>query len=837
MKRACFVIGLLILMLPSFGQQSNAIVDTFEFPKNLSLPSRLFNLHAAYNGEIFMYLDNSVYTKNKENWRILSRFSKQSDTTVNAIVYGNDAFYFGTSKGLAIKKGAIWEDINSTNSNLASDDIQYIFANNEIVIVVTNTGLSYKKSDVEKWVNFSESQLKSDKYSGYQMPQIQYLNNKIFYINRYRNDSLNIINTANNSIHKDIPMLSMATLNNKIVTNSQVTFKDTDIVNLTSNECSNFKYGIEPILIDQNQNAITIINPFQIFFSIYHLGQLYTILFNEPFKLHSTKYFYDLKTDTLYFPNERIKFKVSDLVKLAVERHDMLVVNTNKMRIPIMNDGYLNTDRINHSSFFQAPTNYCFNPGLASALWLSAYAADSLCTAFVEWNELNSDFTPGPLNKITGQPIASEFDRCNRLWLVNRKDIENHLRLVNQNGYVQDELIPESIRNWPGNYLENPIDILAPFFDRNGNNQYEPNLGDYPAIKGNQAVFWIMNDIHSMTSTNHLGIEIHGMAYTEECANEDAKLNELLSTSIFFNYTLHNRSNNDLKDAIVGMHNQSTFSHSNSEGANVQLNAVYNHPYQLDTSNYLSTYQPIIGHFIAQAPNYKLHGSNDTVLLGSNIILKNYLADHSFRQPKNAIEIRNFMEGKNKYGLPIIFPDSSKDSSFITTYMHSAGTDINYPNSSWPLTTQQACNSLISTFKFDIPKHQNKTVEFGQFLSMYNSDYSDLSKFFNELKSISKRQKAPCETKTKLNDDKIQLINVYPNPFQGHFTLTTNQPITGKVAILDLLGKTISEIAIVNQYEISFENLAYLKSGLYLIRIENQGHIHTFKLVKQEYFY
>jgi hypothetical protein len=136
-----------------------------------------------------MYLDNSVYTKNKENWRILSRFSKQSDTNVNAIVYGNDAFYFGTSKGLAIKKGAIWEDINSVNSNLASDDIQHIFANKEIVIVVTNTGLSYKKSDAEKWVNFSESQLKSDKYSGYQMPQIQYLNNKIFYMNRYRYDS------------------------------------------------------------------------------------------------------------------------------------------------------------------------------------------------------------------------------------------------------------------------------------------------------------------------------------------------------------------------------------------------------------------------------------------------------------------------------------------------------------------------------------------------------------------------------------------------------------------------------------------------------------------------
>jgi hypothetical protein len=628
-------------------------------------------------------------------------------------------------------------------------------------------------------------------------------------------------------------MWSMATLNNKIVTNSQVTFKDKDIVNLTSNHCSTFNYGIEPILIDQNQNAITIMNPFQIFFSIYHRGQWYTILFNEPFKLQNTDHFYDLKTDTLYFPNASIKFKVSDLVKLAVERHDMVALNSNKMHIPIMNDGFLNTDRINNSSFFQAPTNYCFNPGLASALWLSAYSADSLCTAFVEWNELNSDFTPGPLDKITGQPIASEFDRCNRLWSVNRKDIENHLQLVNQNGYVQDELITESIKNWPGNYLENPKDILAPFIDRNGNSKYEPNLGDYPAIKGNQAVFWIMNDRNSKTSANHLGIEIHGMAYTEECENEDPKLNELLSTSVFFNYTLHNRSDNDLKDAIAGMHNQSTFSHQNSEGANVTLNAVYNHPYMLDSSYYLSTYQPIIGHFITQAPNYEVYGSSDTILLGSNIILKNYLTDHSFRQPKNAIEIRHFMEGKNKYGLPIIFPDSSMDSTLITTYMHSAGTDLNYPNSNWPLTVQVACNSLISTFKFDIPKHQNKTVEFGQFLSLYNSDYSDLSKFFNELKTISKMPMASCENKTKLNDDKIQLINVYPNPFQENFTVTANQPITGKVAILDLLGKTISESAIVNQYEISFKNLAYLKSGMYFIRIENQGKIHTYKLVKQ----
>jgi hypothetical protein len=108
-----------------------------------------------------------------------------------------------------------------------------------------------------------------------------------------------------------------------------------------------------------------------------------------------------------------------------------------------------------------------------------------------------TSFRPGPkANNI----ICTEWDR---FWKVDLSAIEMHISDYADNGIIDNPI--EQIYDWParGNEhfrdrldydLPNSKSPLAPFIDLNGNARYEPSLGEYPAIKGDQYVWWIIHD-------------------------------------------------------------------------------------------------------------------------------------------------------------------------------------------------------------------------------------------------------------------------------------------------------------------------------------------------------
>ncbi len=106
-------------------------------------------------------------------------------------------------------------------------------------------------------------------------------------------------------------------------------------------------------------------------------------------------------------------------------------------------------------------------------------------------------YTPGPLsNNIPGQPLADGCANFNRIWRVNRSDILSVQADFADNGQV-DGPIPPSLQAWPGR--NNPFSLdangfalpdgqpLAPFFDRDGDGDYNPFQGDYPALEDDPA--------------------------------------------------------------------------------------------------------------------------------------------------------------------------------------------------------------------------------------------------------------------------------------------------------------------------------------------------------------
>lgn len=151
------------------------------------------------------------------------------------------------------------------------------------------------------------------------------------------------------------------------------------------------------------------------------------------------------------------------------------------------------------------------------------------------WGSSTSAFHSGPLaESIAYGSVAYSNLYQNALWKVSKAEIMNHINNYQSSGYV----VPTAIANWPGNG-EISLGVasqLAPFIDLNNNGIYEPSQGDYPDIRGDEAVYIIMNDESFIPDGNQLGIELHAMFYQFAAGN-------YLNNTTFLNLKAINRSN------------------------------------------------------------------------------------------------------------------------------------------------------------------------------------------------------------------------------------------------------------------------------------------------------
>ncbi|MCC6723957.1 MAG: T9SS type A sorting domain-containing protein [Saprospiraceae bacterium] len=193
-----------------------------------------------------------------------------------------------------------------------------------------------------------------------------------------------------------------------------------------------------------------------------------------------------------------------------------------------------------------------FDPGGNLKIAAQTYGASG---GYPEW-------WPGPLDAQNGTinaPVCSNF---NRLWPIKRSAISAHIADFESDGDI-DGPVPQGVLEWPGR--DNPESLssngfslpigheLAPFFDRNGNGKYEPMLGDYPKVTGDQAIWWIFNDegggaIHGETNGTPIRAEIHALAYAFEGSND-----ENLANTTFYDFKLFNRALEYLDSAFVGL--------------------------------------------------------------------------------------------------------------------------------------------------------------------------------------------------------------------------------------------------------------------------------------------
>ena len=218
---------------------------------------------------------------------------------------------------------------------------------------------------------------------------------------------------------------------------------------------------------------------------------------------------------------------------LTINNVKAILYSTNKQFLGEVADKFIFPKDGNTSTIF------------ANTLWIGGRNIYNQLRISAEvYNQIGSEFQPGPMGQNAGLG-----GRWNRVWKLSVSEIQDFIH-ASESGTVDENQVPEAIKTWPahGNVADGEAQNLAPFFDKNGDGIYNWQNGDYPLIKGDQCIFYIINDVRNIDAgPSSIGVEIHVMAYAFGDETNPAFWN-----SMFFNYKLHNRSVWTLYDTYIG---------------------------------------------------------------------------------------------------------------------------------------------------------------------------------------------------------------------------------------------------------------------------------------------
>jgi len=165
-----------------------------------------------------------------------------------------------------------------------------------------------------------------------------------------------------------------------------------------------------------------------------------------------------------------------------------------------------------------------------------------------KYQAFGRDFFSGPVSN--QEVYGIEYDSTwKKVWKLDKNEIDHHKLNFGTEGYN----MPVNIKFWPanGNQDLGQAAVLAPYHDYNENGIYDPGNGDYPLIRGDQAIYFIYNDIrsaHTEYNGQGMGAEIHCMVYAFNRPDVEA-----LHNNLFVNYMVYNRGQHTLDELKISV--------------------------------------------------------------------------------------------------------------------------------------------------------------------------------------------------------------------------------------------------------------------------------------------
>ncbi|MDR9399738.1 MAG: T9SS type A sorting domain-containing protein, partial [Salibacter sp.] len=530
-----------------------------------------------------------------------------------------------------------------------------------------------------------------------------------------------------------------------------------------------------------------------------------------------------------------------------VEFHEMDYLTLNDFNIPVYPEGSFGTSYYLPDDFRKI--TYKNNSILYSdKLWVSGKSKSTGIDYFsgsrvIGYNYNNDHyfigFNPGP-----NQTDLNHY-RNYRTFKVTRAQIDDHIANYNSSSYEA----PEDIREWPahGNPNAGESTCIAPFIDVNNDEIYDPNDGDYPQIRGDEAVYTVFNDLrHSpMRPIDPVGVEGHLMIYGYDSPDP------VLSKTFFVNYRLINIGSNRYKNLLTGINNRSGIGAFTDDF--IGCDTLNNFYYYYNNDDFDDTALDQLG-FGSNPPSLGIIPLNKNL---NSFVSWDGVSGSQTEIPYNKEFSVNFLKGWKNYGAAFYansyrtvnpnqaYGDTTKfiftgDPVQDTGWTHYRDSTFTFINNSYPVSNGTVGGLNHGDF------NPGDTVEIDYAITIAentgNTLYSEVADLRTQVQDIQNwynnyqfddwkhscmlvNSTIPKSSITDKSDFKI-----YPNPTLGAFTLQVNSLKRGaSFQLFNSLGTLIKDGAI--QAERTNFNFSSLSSGVYLLKVNNGDRTSTQPLI------
>ena len=583
-----------------------------------------------------------------------------------------------------------------------------------------------------------------------------------------------------------------------------------------------------------------------------------------------------------------IRYKINDIfgnssdtafliIKFFSLLGDSLTISNINARINPNNNHFWDQINLSH---FEVPKGQATTTMFVSDLWIGGKRSsdNALCLEANRFHGQGADLFQGPL-KIDGTAStdSTTMAKWNCSWKVRTSEI-NEFRAWHANPSSNSAyLIPNSILFWPanGNANDGFASTIAPFVDVDSDGIYIPHNGDFPKIKGDEAIFYIVNDnggVHTETGGLPLGVEIQGMAYAFDCPDDSALFN-----SIFIDYTIINRSIYTYDSTYIGSFNDIDlgFAEDDYLGCDVYRSTIFGYNGKsIDGSgkpSHFGANPPIQSVTILNGPFKDANGEDDLINIPSIVSNGRGYSDgvidneqfgmegftyfnntggfYAMTDPDNSVEYYNILQSKWKDSTSIMYGKNGHQNSGANEpckYMFPGLSDIyNWGTGGMaPIVDKNWTEEISDNEPFD----RRGTMVCGPFTFKpgdvqhlelaytFSRNYSDTSRLaalpimqarVDSLRSYFKAERTPCGSIFSSIEKKKNTesgLRVYPNPAKDYciieYTSNINEVIS--INVFDINGRVViskKTNTIIGKNTFSI-NTNELNSGVYIIKVE-----------------
>lgn len=528
---------------------------------------------------------------------------------------------------------------------------------------------------------------------------------------------------------------------------------------------------------------------------------------------------------------------------------------------------------------YEVPKGSGKSSSFASGLWISGLDnGNQLHGASQYFRVLGNDFWPGPLDTVSVTSDSASGRQYDKIWKINYSEINDFIANFSNGNVQNNTYVPSAdFLSWPAKGTGNHSRNLAPFVDVNNNGIYDPLTGgDYPKIKGDQALYCIFNDMLAVhvNSCTPMGIEVHSMAYAYGCTDV---LNEYpaLAYTTFYNYKIINRSATNYHDVYMSLWNDVDIGYYMDDYIGSNVTGNYGYAYNADNFDETGlgqlgygSYPPAQGFAIVKGPLAPaadgIDNDNDGVIDEAGEECKlNHLTDFRVAlagvplgktEPSTCGEFYNYLTGKWKDGTYFTCGGDGYGGTTPTKWLYpgdpnTAGVSTDPAGSCGYWTEISASHTPVDarmvpvSGPFNLGAGQTTELEYAYVTSFDSSSATNANLLaLKQLKSDVQNVNVfyNLANKPVCADNSVGLkaiqkedyYTVYPNPAKTVLTVHATQanPKTA-YELVDILGKTVLKgESDGNDFTIPVSDL---KQGVYLLRLSANGSVAYRKIVKE----